>query len=113
MKINNIKRPWVQSYKPRKYEPFYHTQQWRNIRKAFMLGTTTLEDGRIVPNNICIMCYLEGKTVAANTIDHKHRIKDGGDALDPNNLQALCRQHHDRKSSSEGHEMKEKMKKSN
>lgn len=110
MQIKKIKRPWVAEYKPRKYEPFYHSASWAKLRKAFMLGYTTLDNGKLVPNTICLECYKEGRTTPANTIDHIHRIKDGGSATDMANLQALCRKHHDQKSSREGQEMKMKMK---
>lgn len=110
MNIKKIKRPWVIEQKPRKYEPFYHSSSWTKLRKAFMLGHTTLDNGKIVPHTLCIECYKEGRTTPANTVDHIHRIKDGGSATDMANLQSLCRRHHDIKSSKEGHETKMKMK---
>jgi 5-methylcytosine-specific restriction protein A len=110
MKIKQINPPWNKKVYKRKYEPFYHTQRWRDVRKAFLLGTTTLEDGRLVPNSMCLECYKKGKMVASNTVDHIHRIKDGGDPYDHSNFQALCRTCHDKKSSKEGQEAKLKMK---
>ncbi len=108
MQIKKIKRPWVPEQHSRKYEPFYRTSTWLNLRKSFMLGTTTLPDGKVIPNTICIYCYKEGKTTPANTIDHIHRIKDGGAATDINNLQALCMKCHNRKSGEEGNQVKMK-----
>ena len=106
MKINKVQPPWDKRVYKRSYEAFYHTSRWREIRKAFMLGHTKLDDGRVVPNTLCLSCYKQGKVVPANTIDHIKRIKSGGDAYDLNNLQSLCRLCHDRKSSKEGLEKK-------
>lgn len=102
MRIKKTQPPWDKRVYKRNYEPFYHTARWREIRKAFFLGTTTLEDGRIVPNSICLECYKQDKITPSNTVDHINRIKSGGDAYDLNNMQGLCRACHDRKSSKEG-----------
>lgn len=110
MKIKQINPPWNKNIRKRNYEPFYHTARWREIRKSFLLGTTILEDGKLVPNSICIECYKKGKTTASNTVDHIHRIRDGGDPYNPANFQALCKTCHEKKSSKEGNEQKMKMK---
>lgn len=110
MKIKQTAPPWNKSVRKRNYEPFYHTQRWRDIRKGFLIGTTTLPDGRIVSNSMCIECFKNGKSVASNTVDHIQRIKDGGDPYNPDNFQALCRSCHEKKSSKEGNEAKMKMK---
>lgn len=106
MKIQKIKRPWFREYANRPPQSFYHSSEWRKLRKAFITSTTTLPDGRILPNAICRICYLDyGRTEPMHTVDHIHRIRDGGNPLDWNNLQSLCKMHHDRKSSQEGHEV--------
>lgn len=109
MKIKQTNPPWNKRVYTRKYEAFYHTNRWREIRKAFLMGTTKLPDGTLVPNSMCIECYKKGKIVSSNTVDHIHRIKAGGDPYDMNNFQALCRTCHDKKSSSEGLEAKREM----
>lgn len=109
MNIKKTNPPWDKKTYKRKYEPFYHTARWREIRKAFLLGHTTW-NGTMVPNTLCLECYKNGKVVPSNTVDHIQRIKSGGDAYDLNNLQALCRACHDTKSSKEGLEEKMKLK---
>jgi 5-methylcytosine-specific restriction protein A len=108
MNINKVQRPWYKDYQRKRTTSFYHTPEWRKLRLAFINSSSTLPDGRTVSNAICRMCYLEGRTEPVHTVDHIHRIRDGGDAYDMNNLQSLCRTHHDRKSSQEGHEAKRK-----
>jgi 5-methylcytosine-specific restriction protein A len=104
MKINKVTRPWHREYHARQKQPFYSSPEWRKLRQAFITSTSNLPDGRTLPNSICKQCYLEGRTEPVHTVDHIQRIRDGGDPLDWNNLQSLCRMHHDRKSSQEGHE---------
>lgn len=107
MKINKPIRPWHKNpYRKREYVSFYHSTAWRKLRTAFISSTSTLDDGRIVSNAYCRECFINGKLTEAHTIDHIHRIRDGGDAFEWSNLQSLCRSCHDRKSSREGHEAK-------
>lgn len=111
MIINKIKRPWHREYADRPKQSFYRTPEWRKLRQAFITSNSTLSDGRTIPNAICRSCYLEGRTEPVHTVDHIHRIRDGGDPLDWNNLQSLCKMHHDRKSSQEGHDVLKSKKK--
>jgi 5-methylcytosine-specific restriction endonuclease McrA len=105
MRIAKIKRPWNKEYGIRPKVAFYHSAEWRKLRKAFISSTSTLPDGRIVPNSICVQCYLEGRTVPVHTVDHIKRIRDGGESMDMANLQSLCITHHHRKSAAEGNEV--------
>lgn len=61
--------------------------RWQRERKAFLARTE---------NVLCVMCRDEGKTVAAQVVDHKvaHR---GDERLmwDQSNWQPLCKLHHD------------------
>jgi 5-methylcytosine-specific restriction endonuclease McrA len=111
MKIKKVKRPWNNEYnfgiRPR--VEFYHTSVWRKFRQIHINGTTTLPDGRIVSNAICLECYLEGKTTPVHTVDHIHRIRAGGDALDLNNLQSLCKKHHNKKCAQESLDARQKI----
>lgn len=89
MKIEKIKRPWHREYQPRPRQSFYHSPEWRKLRFAFINSISKLPDGRTISNSICRSCYLEGRTEPVHTVDHIHRIRDGGDPLDWNNLQSL------------------------
>jgi 5-methylcytosine-specific restriction endonuclease McrA len=40
----------------------------------------------------------------ARAVDHVIPISQGGEPLDPDNLQSLCRRHHNTKTTHEGHE---------
>lgn len=110
MKIDKVTRPWYKEYHIRERQAFYRTPEWRKLRAAFISSTSKLPDGRDISNAICRSCYLEGRTEPVHTVDHIKRIRDGGDAHDWNNLQSLCKMHHDRKSSQEGHEQLRKIK---
>lgn len=101
MKIDRTKLPWVNYQKRSNPDPFYHSTTWKRLRQSFKLGTTTLPNGAVVPNNICIECYKDGKIKAMHTVDHIIRIKDGGSRTDMNNLQSLCEHHHAVKSANE------------
>lgn len=43
---------------------------------------------------LCRRCNDDGRTVAADLVDHIQPIEDGGERLDRANLQPLCRQCH-------------------
>lgn len=107
MKIEMVKRPWQkgngQRFNP---DPFYQSQAWKSTRKAFIAGQTTLPNGMRVSNTLCIECFLKGVITPMYVVDHKVRIKDGGDRTDLNNLQSLCESHHNSKSANEGNSKK-------
>ena len=71
--------------------PYLYGERWRRARKAFL-----------AKHPVCVQCEREGKLAAASVVDHirPHR---GDLALfwDINNWQALCKQHHDRKTATE------------
>jgi 5-methylcytosine-specific restriction enzyme A len=65
---------------------FYRSTAWRNARAA-----------QLRREPWCRVCG-----VRATTVDHIAAFRlDGGDPLDPSNLQSLCRRHHDVKSANE------------
>jgi len=47
------------------------------------------------------MCLAEGKVTQGAIVDHIVEIQDGGDLTSPDNLQTLCRYHHNLKTSQE------------
>jgi 5-methylcytosine-specific restriction protein A len=79
------------------YTTFYSNAAWRRLRLSF-----------ISKNPLCLHCANKGIVTPASDVDHIHPInphnpydtKDGkyGRPLDPDNLQALCKQCHNRKS---------------
>lgn len=92
-----VNRPWVPESKPferaRTRDDFdYNGRPWRNLRKAYL-----------AKNPLCCMCETEDKVTVATVVDHKIRVKDGGAGYDEDNLQSLCKPHHDSKSGRERH----------
>lgn len=70
------KRPW---------RGLYNTKRWKILRAH-----------QLTLNPICVMCDQMGRTTAATVVDHK--IPHKGDVslfFDPDNLQSLCKTHHD------------------
>jgi hypothetical protein len=70
----------------KKYSDFYNSKEWRNLRKLFILE-----------NPLCKYCLDEGEVKLAEIIHHKEEIKEHFDKrLDPNNLESVCRIHHNK-----------------
>ena len=70
------------------YDEFYNSAQWSKLRKWYRQR-----------NPVCVWC-MEENTVNAKDkiiIDHIIELQDGGERLDPNNLQTLCLKHHNQK----------------
>ncbi len=72
---------------------FYNSHEWQRLRKQ-----------KLAINPLCEHCEREGKVTPATVVDHIVPIKEGGAALDINNLQSLCKCCHDSKTAREdGH----------
>ncbi|MEO0132786.1 MAG: HNH endonuclease signature motif containing protein [candidate division WOR-3 bacterium] len=54
-------------------------------------------------NPFCVICMKEGIIRAAEIADHIIQIRVGGAKWDKNNLQALCKKCHAKKSGKEAH----------
>ena len=67
-------------------DPFYKSWAWRNFRKMILNR-----------DPICKIC---GRS-ASREVDHIKPIKQGGDQLDSDNAQGLCKPCHSRKTASE------------
>lgn len=66
-------------------DKLYTHRRWRNLR-----------DRHLSKHPLCVMCEAEGRTTQAKIVDH--RIPHRGDMAlfwDRNNLQSLCKPHHD------------------
>jgi len=66
---------------------FYSSGKWQRLRGWF-----------IRRNPVCVWCLRP-----AEVVDHILAIKDGGEALNDNNLQSLCNSCHQRKRGQEAH----------
>lgn len=62
---------------------------WRRIRLEFLRR-----------HPLCAECGRAGRTVPATDVDHRVPLRRGG-TNDPANLQALCHEHHSRKTARE------------
>lgn len=69
----------------------YDSMQWRRLAKQHKRE-----------NPLCVMCLKEGIVTPVYCTDHSLPINEGGSPFDWNNLQSLCRSHHESKSSKEG-----------
>ena len=68
----------------------HNTRRWRRLRRSILAGEP-----------LCRRCSAEGRTRAAEEVDHVVPIGRGGAAWDPDNLQPLCRACHEAKSARE------------
>lgn len=70
---------------------FYHSREWKHLRQNYL-----------IEHPFCMECRKNGKLTKASVVDHIVPIRQGGPALDENNLQALCSSCHGAKSIREG-----------
>lgn len=67
------------------WQRLYKTARWRRLREA-----------QLTAEPLCRFCLVTEEVTAAEVVDHikKH---EGNEEIffDPNNLQSLCRHHHD------------------
>ncbi len=83
---NRLKNQREYNRKKRTGQGFYNSTPWRKTRA-----------NHIRQNPVCVDCKAEGKTTAANVVDHIIPIKKGGALVAPDNLQSLCNTHHNQK----------------
>ena len=97
------KRSWIKTMpkQTRQHDnsAFYHSKAWRMTRKFY-----------IKDNPLCEMCKRKGQTTAAQMVDHIKQISLGGSMLHHSNLQSLCTNCHNKKSSREGVEYRKGIK---
>lgn len=64
---------------------YYNTPEWQTLRTKQLFKAP-----------LCAFCHSEGRVYPADTVDHIRPHKgDYGLFFDENNLQSLCRHHHD------------------
>lgn len=75
----------MSKYLNREWRGLYKTQRWYRLRYK-----------QLQANPCCKYCEDQGLVVLATVVDHKIRHKGDEDLFfDPDNLQSLCKQHHD------------------
>ena len=79
-------------YKERRYNAsrparheFYATSEWRRLRDWYRAR-----------HPLCEECQRQGRVAAADHVHHKVEISQGGEPLDVENLESLCRSCHSR-----------------
>ncbi len=71
------------------YHHLYDRSSWRHPSKGLRII-------HLIHHPLCVMCDQEGFTVAATVVDHiKPHKGDERLFFDPDNLQSLCKPHHD------------------
>lgn len=93
----SIRPAWIPESKPKPFQrpddnSFYHTTAWRNLRRMHLNEYP-----------LCVECEKKGIIRVGNIVDHITPILEGGEALDPANLQTLCKQCHAVKTAKESH----------
>lgn len=102
---------------------FYHSAQWRRFRARQYERHRAMDAQRIhqiyqasdrfrfaeyvdwlqSDAPLCVDCLREFHITPANTLDHIKQIRHGGGRTDPDNVQWLCKAHHNMKSGKEAH----------
>ena len=63
--------------------------RWQKIRRAYLNA-----------NPICVVCLAEGRTTAADQVDHIEPLSAGG-TNEESNLRSMCRHHHSQRTARE------------
>lgn len=74
----------------------YHKPRWKKLRHAVMNRDKW----------VCQECRKQGRWTTAHAVDHITPLAEGGSEWDTENLQALCRSCHARKTAREGNRAK-------
>jgi 5-methylcytosine-specific restriction protein A len=70
----------------KKYTDFYNSKEWRALRKIFK-----------IENPLCVYCLEEGTIKETEIIHHKKEIReDFNKRLNKDNLESVCRNHHNK-----------------
>lgn len=99
LKKHSKPMPWIEKAKPfggRRYDDTKEllTPRWRKFRMWYL---------KQYP--ICVECKKRGRVVEATVCDHirPRRLWKDIELCDTDNIQALCKKHHDSKSGKERH----------
>ena len=69
-----------------------YDRRWKRLRRWFLIR-----------HSLCEECKRNGVLTVATEVDHIKPLSQGGERLDPANLQALCKPCHSRKTGREKH----------
>lgn len=76
----------------REAKPLYNSVRWQRLRHSHLFR-----------NPLCVECMKEKQLTAATVVDHMIPHKGNPELFfDPDNLQSLCKRHHDMKTVGEG-----------
>ena len=80
--------PW----KPPRHRPIQHRKEARPNahRRGYDRHHRKQREQELKDHPLCVYCLARGNVVAAEVIDHIVAMARGGDALAPDNRQALC-----------------------
>ena len=67
-----------------------YDRQWERFRRMVLTS-----------NPLCVVCKAVGEITPARELDHIVPLARGGERLDPENVQALCKRHHSMKTAKE------------
>lgn len=87
-----VKRKWDSSMPCRVYHYLYGSRGWKSLRMS-----------HLARNPLCVQCLTDdGKRKLAHVVDHIEPHRGNVDLFyASDNLQSLCKMHHDRKTASE------------
>ena len=91
-----VGQSYCQDHKPAKpkddyrSDKFYHSRLWTKCSRWYRAD-----------HPLCESCLEAGIIKPTDLVDHIRPIKDGGDKLNPKNMQSLCHACHNRKSKQE------------
>ena len=80
-------REYDRRYRNQEAKAFYNSKEWQRVRYSILSKNP--------------FCAVEGCNRPADVVDHIVEIRDGGDRLNPDNLQPLCHYHHNIKTAEE------------
>jgi 5-methylcytosine-specific restriction protein A len=83
--------------KPKRFERTHDDMRGNRHQRGYTNQWYKLRQWYIQANPLCAHCLAQGITQPAQDVDHIVPISQGGDNLDPDNLQSLCRPCHNRK----------------
>jgi 5-methylcytosine-specific restriction protein A len=72
------------------FRAIYQSHRWHEYSRKYLKA-----------NRLCVQCLAEGKTTISQCTDHILPMSQGGAIWDPANHQALCLQHHSKKTKEE------------
>jgi len=81
---------WPDKHRDPIRKKFYDSTKWRKLRRV-----------KLSMNPLCQHCLKRNITKAANVVDHIKTMSEGGEVLNIENLQSLCKYCHDSKTSKE------------